>query len=257
MENRNHLHENGGFAENKEKRMKLTTVLFDLDGTLLPMDMDAFIKYYFGLLAKKLAPVGYPQEALIQAIWQGTEAMVRNDGSMTNEEAFWRSFTARFGENARKDEPIFEEYYRNEFQTVKAACGFTPMAKQTLELCHSLGLRTALATNPLFPAIATQSRIRWAGLQEADFEIYTTYENSRYCKPNLSYYRQVLDTLGVCPEECLMVGNDVDEDMVAEQLGMRVFLLTPCLINKSGRDISQFPNGDFPELWNYLKEAVK
>ena len=35
--------------------MNIKAVLFDLDGTLLPMDQDIFVKSYFGLLAKKLS----------------------------------------------------------------------------------------------------------------------------------------------------------------------------------------------------------
>lgn len=33
----------------------IDTILFDLDGTLLPMDQDAFTEYYFKLLAGKMA----------------------------------------------------------------------------------------------------------------------------------------------------------------------------------------------------------
>ena len=35
---------------------QITTVLFDLDGTLLPMELEEFTNTYFGLLAKKAAP---------------------------------------------------------------------------------------------------------------------------------------------------------------------------------------------------------
>ena len=114
------------------------------------------------------------------------------------------------------------------------------------------GLTLALATNPIFPAIATESRMRWAGLDQNDFVLYTTYENSRFCKPNPEYYRDILNQLGAQPQECLMVGNDVTEDMVAQTLGMQVFLLTDCLINKQGKDISAYPQGSFDQLLAYI-----
>lgn len=60
--------------------MSITTVLFDLDGTLLPMDQDVFIKDYFGRLAKKLVPYGYEPKKLIETVWAGTKAMVKNTG---------------------------------------------------------------------------------------------------------------------------------------------------------------------------------
>lgn len=236
--------------------MSIKVILFDLDGTLLPMDQHLFVKAYFGLLAKKLAPHGYDPEKLIDAIWQGTGAMVKNTGERINEHVFWIKFIEIFGEKAKADYPLFEEYYAQDFDKVQASCGYTPKAAEAVRALKEMGYRTALATNPIFPAIATQKRIRWAGLSHEDFELYTTYENSRFCKPNPNYYRDIAETLGVKPEECLMVGNDVTEDMVAETLGMKVFLLTDCIINKENKDISVYPNGGFEEMMAYIKTKI-
>lgn len=232
--------------------MCMKVILFDLDGTLLPMDQEVFGKAYFGGMAKKLAPHGYDPEKLVKAIWTGTGAMVKNDGSRRNDEAFWNCFAGIFGPDVRKDEPLFEAYYHNEFQNVRHVCGFDPEAGKTIKKLKEMGYRLVLATNPLFPAIATQSRAKWAGLDIENFELITTYENSSFCKPNPDYYRQILDTIGAKPEDCLMVGNDVQEDMIASQLGMKVFLLTACLINKQGEDISRYPRGGFPELLEFV-----
>ena len=138
---------------------------------------------------------------------------------------------------------------------VQTVCGFNPYAARTIRELKDMGYRVVLATNPLFPSIATQSRARWAGLNPEDFDLITTYENSFHCKPNPDYYRDILNTLGLKAEECLMVGNDVSEDMIAESLGMKVFLLTDCLINKENRDISRYPTGSFPELMTYIREV--
>lgn len=233
-------------------KTKLTTVLFDLDGTLLPMDNDAFTKGYFKLLARKLAPHGYDAQQLVDAIWAGTAAMVANDGSQSNAAAFWHKFTDIFGEKVLEDMPLFEEFYERDFQAAKDLCGFHPDAAMVVHTLKEMGFRVALATNPLFPAIATQSRIRWAGLEPGDFELYTTYENIGFCKPNPDYYREVAKSLSVQPEECLMVGNDAVEDMVAAETGMQVFLLTDCLLNKEQKDISGYPQGSFRQLLDYI-----
>ena len=84
--------------------MSITTILFDLDGTLLPMDQDEFVRAYFKLLAKKLAGHGYDPEALLGNIWAGVEAMVKNTGECNNEEAFWRTFDKIYGEEVRNME---------------------------------------------------------------------------------------------------------------------------------------------------------
>jgi len=232
--------------------MSIKNILFDLDGTLLPMDQDLFVKSYLGNFAKKLAPLGYEPESFYKAMWAGVAAMTKNDGSVRNDEAFWNTFCGLLGEHVRNDEPVFDDFYHHEFQKAKDVCGFNPDASKTVRAIKAAGYRVILATNPLFPPIATESRIRWAGLEPEDFEYYTVYDNSYHCKPNPAYYQDIIEKLELNPEECLMVGNDVDEDMVAETLGMKVFLLTDTMINKHNKAISQYPQGSFHDLLNYL-----
>ena len=228
-------------------------ILFDLDGTLLPMDQEVFVKDYLGRMAIFLAPHGYDPQSLIKAVWAGTGAMVKNDGKALNEDVFWYVFNSILGRDAKQDLALFEEFYRTEFQKAKDSCGFNPMAAETVRQIKDMGYRLILATNPLFPAIATYSRIRWAGLNPEDFELITTYENSRFCKPNPDYYREILGKIALDGSQCLMVGNDVGEDMIAGTLGMKTFLLTDCLINKTAEDITQYPHGSFPELLHYIR----
>lgn len=231
----------------------ISTILFDLDGTLLPMDQEFFTKEYFRLLTQAAAVRGYEAEKLCDTTWRGTAAMVKNDGQALNKEVFWDIFLSVYGQKAAKDIPFFEDFYKNEFNGVAAVCGKNPLAAYTVEYARDRGFRVALATNPLFPAEGTRNRIRWAGLKPELFVLCTTYENSRYCKPNLRYYQDIVHTLKCQPEECLMVGNDAAEDMVAQTLGMQVFLLTDCLINSKNEDLSAYPQGDFNALLSYIK----
>lgn len=234
--------------------MKITTVLFDLDGTLLPMDMDTFVNAYFGQLAKYLAPKGYEPKKLISTVWAGTKNMILNDGTHTNEERFWETFTETFGEDARNEEKSLENFYANEFNLVKGVCGYNEKAAETVRMCKSLGLDTVLATSPIFPAVATHARVRWTGLAPSDFSYISTYENSHYCKPNPKYYTELLDRLGLKAEECIMVGNDTSDDMPAAALGMKLFFLTDTLINKGNIDLSPYPHGSFDELQRFIRE---
>lgn len=237
--------------------MSIKAVLFDLDGTLLPMDQEEFVKNYLGLLGKKLAPRGYDFELFAKIMWAGVGAMVKNDGSCTNEDAFWKVFIEAFGEKAMEDKPFVDEFYHNEFNKVQSVCGFSEKAKEIVELVKEKGLIPVLATNPLFPHTATENRIRWAGLEPEMFATYTTYEDCHYCKPNTKYYEELLQKLDLKPEECVMIGNDYDEDIVpTEALGMKNFLLTHSLINKRNQDISAYPQGDFEVLKNYIKSIL-
>lgn len=233
--------------------MKKQAVFFDLDGTLLPMDYDLFIKYYFGALAKKMAPHGYEPESLIKAIWTGTKAMQLNDGSVYNTTRFWDKFAELLGEHVREHEPILDDFYRNEFIAAKQSCGFSTKAKEAVKLVREKGMKCVLATNPIFPMVATDARLRWAGLVPEDFDWITTYDNSCWCKPNPEYYREICGKLNLDPQQCVMVGNDVTEDMAAEKLGMETFLLTDCLLNKDALDITRYTRGGFDELTRWIE----
>ncbi len=231
----------------------MKTILFDLDGTLLPMDEKAFIKGYFSLLAKKLAPYGYEPEQLVQVIWGSTVKMVQNDGTQLNEKVFWDAFQEVYGEKALEHFPIFESFYQNEFEQAKQFCPARENMQAYIDTLKDMGYQLVIATNPFFPRIAVDARIRWAGLNPDDFAYITTYENSSYCKPNPAYYKEILEKLELRPEECLMVGNNVEEDMIAKNVGIDVFLVPECLINDKNLPVEEYPQGGFDDLISYVK----
>lgn len=240
--------------------MKKKIILFDLDGTLLPQDQDEFVKAYFGVLARKIVSLGFPcsseddKNLLTKGIWSATYAMMKNDGGATNEERFFTTFHAITGFDISEKKGVFDDFYKNEFQAVSAVCGKNPLVPEAISKLKAAGYRVCVATNPLFPLLANESRLAWAGLDLCEFEYCTSYETSRYCKPNLKYYEAILEHLGACAEDCLMVGNDVKEDMVARELGMDVFLITDCLINSENRDINDFPHGSWGDFLKFIEE---
>ena len=238
----------------------IKNVLFDLDGTLLPMDMEEFTNGYFAFLVKKAMEYSkrYEKDALIKAVWGGVKAMVLNSGEMTNEQAFWKYFGSVYGEDAIEDKPLFDEFYANEFEQAKQFCGKNEDARKAVDEIKEKGFRVVLATNPVFPEVATRKRAIWAGFNVDEFEAYTTYENSHFCKPNPKYYEELLGRLDMQASECLMVGNDVDEDMEAGlKAGMQVFLITDCIINKSKVDINKYSHGSFIDLKEYISTICK
>lgn len=234
----------------------IKAILFDMDGTLLPMDIDQFTSKYFEEIGKYMYSYGYNPKELIKGIWKGTEAMVKNDGTLSNEDVFWETFSMLIGYDATKDIPLFTTFYKEKFDEIKSSCGYTKDASKLIELLKEKKVELILATNPIFPMIAQTKRLAWAGIKDSDFSWITSYENSHYCKPNIKYYEEILSHFPYSPSECLMIGNDVEEDMVARNLGMQVFLLTNCLINKNNVDISVFPHGDYEELFNYLEKEM-
>jgi len=235
--------------------MGIQHILFDLDGTLLPMVQDEFVKFYMPLLAKAYLSKGVPVEPkkFIGAVWAGYEAMVKNDGSRTNREAFWSYIDPELPIGAEESEKIAEEFYGGEFNQAVCTTRPTPLADQIVKTVKGKGLGTYLATNPVFPRCATMNRIRWAGLEAEDFSLITTYETCSFCKPNPEYYKKILDTFSLDPAECLMVGNDVGEDLSIRTLGVKTFLVTDTMENKFNLPIETEYQGSLKDLLEFVE----
>lgn len=229
---------------------KRSAIFFDLDGTLLPMDLDSFTQTYFKLLAARFSE--YDPKTFVAAVWQGTKAMTANDGAMSNEARFWSVFSGIMGPEVLDRQAEFEDFYRTDFHRAKAVTGPNPLARQAVELAHKQAETVVLATNPLFPVCAVESRLSWIGLTPADFDYMTTYENSASCKPNPAYYKAICNALKLNPAECLMIGNDLQEDAQgASQAGLQVHIVTDCLITH-GLDLKNWSHSGFASLPDFL-----
>ena len=198
-------------------------ILFDLDGTLLSNNMDVFLPHYFRLLTSRVAHI-IPPEVFMSHLMRATNIMMANDGPETNEEVFAQEFYPLVGHSREELEAVFLDFYTTDFPGLRRYTRLKPEARGVVQRAFDLGCDVAIATNPLFPAIATQQRLEWAGVADYPYRLVTTYENSRAAKPNLLYFEQVLQTLGHPAEASLVVGDE-DMDMVAAHLGCRTFLI--------------------------------
>ncbi len=233
---------------------KYDAILFDLDGTLLPMDYETFMKEYFKRLAAAVAPCGYDPKGLVPAMWRGVEAMVKNNGEMTNSARFWEVFSGIYGEKVYSDIPVFDSFYRGDFHNAKSATSPTPLAREIVDLAHKCADKVILATNPLFPRVAVEARMSWVGLSSADFDLVTDYDNSGFCKPNPEYYLDIARKMQIRPERSLMIGNNTLEDASASaSAGFSCYLITDCLISEC--EMPDCPCGSFADAVEYLKST--
>jgi HAD superfamily hydrolase (TIGR01549 family) len=227
--------------------------LFDLDGTLLPMNMDEFVKLYFASLCKRFSPiVRLSPDALVNAVLKGTVAMTKNDNSNINKDVFWKEASEACNMDLTPYIEQFDDYYLTEFINAKNATSVTPYAKKCVDFAKQQGGKLIAATNPIFPEVATLRRLSWAGVSGNDFDYITTYENFGCCKPNLKYFEIICDRCGINPEESIMIGNDVDEDMCAAELGFDTYLITDCIVNRKNKDYSMYKNGSFADFYEFL-----
>ena len=230
----------------------LNTILFDLDGTLIPFVQEEFIQAYFKELIRRLAPMGYDGEKLTAALWKGTKAMICNDGTHTNRQVFWELFTQELGVQALALESNLEDFYVREFDSIRSILRSQVDRRPLIERLKQKGYEVVLATNPVFPVVAVETRLSWIGLCGQDFRYVTTYENSRHSKPNPDYFRDILSHIGREPGKCLMVGNNPVDDMAALDAGLSGYLVTDFLENPEGKPIDNYPRGTFVELEAYL-----
>ncbi len=228
-------------------------LLFDLDGTLLPMDLNVFVKAYFHAVTHKFAHLLQPDK-LVRDILQGTAMMVRDcDRSRTNMEVFWSYFMTEVDIPAQVMEPMFTEFYEREFTALRQATYPNPLARPMMEGLFNKGFQVAIATNPVFPEQAIRERLRWLEIDDLPYALVTTYENTHFCKPNIQYYSEVLELLGLAAGECLMIGNDVEEDLIAGNLGIKTFLVEDWLLNTKGLPVQTDYHGTFADLAVYLE----
>ncbi|WP_025027272.1 HAD family hydrolase [Caldalkalibacillus mannanilyticus] len=229
-------------------------LLFDLDGTLLPMNTEEFVGAYVKALATNLAPHINP-ELLVKALWSGTHAMIESkDAEKTNEAIFEEAFISLSGVVKEDLWPYIDEFYEKNFPALASLCSSTPLSKQIVEEATRQGYKVVIATNPVFPKAALEHRLNWAGLTEVPVDLVTLYEESTYTKPHKEYYQMICQKLGVSPEECIMIGNDVQEDLSASQIGMKTFLVDEYMIDRGQPVFQADARGSLEELYQQLKQ---
>jgi HAD superfamily hydrolase (TIGR01549 family) len=203
-------------------------VLFDLDGTLLDIDLDLFFREYFAALGPVVAECigrGADTRTGLNAVLSGTEAMSLPHPGKTNREVFNARFHELTGADLDLEEYAiaFERFYADVFPSLRGTMGPKPDARRVVETALELGSKVAIATNPIFPRSAIDERMRWAQIADLPVHVVTDYETMHAAKPNPAYYLEVAQMLGVKPQRALMVGDDRVLDMTAADVGMRTF----------------------------------
>ena len=207
----------------------IRAVLFDLDDTLLRLNLTAFVARYVAGATTLLAQAARMTAPSVGSAYVrgflAIDAQDRTD-SLTNEQLFNQVFLARTG--IPLDDPVIHDlvdYYESAivpgYSGGVVAARPVEGAREAVEKVHDLGLICALATNPTFSLACDRARMGWAGVSEDDFVLVSTFSNSTRSKPSAQYYQEFANALGVRLEECLMVGNDATRDFARPECGLR------------------------------------
>jgi FMN phosphatase YigB (HAD superfamily) len=228
----------------------IDTFLFDLDGTLLPLDVDKFMEIYYHELLNEFLSRGDPG-TIVDSVMEAAEIMLINDGSKYNSEVFYESFKKLVGGKADTYIEVINNFYKGGYLKIKDVIKEEPLIKKSIQILKAKSYNLVVATNPLFPKEAILKRITWAGLNVNDFIYVTTYENSSFCKPNIKYYDEILKAINKEPEQCIMVGNDVQEDIVVSKLGVKTYLIVNHVINRSEDKIKCDYIGTYKDFYDF------
>jgi len=206
-------------------RNQLKAILFDLDGTLIEVNLKQFIPEYLKLLASNVSHL-VRQSKFISKLMIASQEVDKNDGNKTNDEVFAEAFFPLIGYAREEMDPLFDKFYEQDFPKLRQYTSRKPAARKVMESAFKKGYDVVIATTPLLPETAIRQRLDWAGVPIDDFpyKLITSLENTYANKPNLLYYKLIAETIGHNANECLMVGDE-EKDMVAARLGMKTFLV--------------------------------
>ncbi|HPI74196.1 MAG TPA: HAD family hydrolase [bacterium] len=228
-------------------------ILFDLDGTLLGLNNTKFLKVYLQAMAPRIAPY-FNGHDFSQPILAGTEAMMQSQGRHASlRDLFIETFDRHSPVPFAELETAFNEFYEHEFNQVRSIATRLPHSLPVLQAAARHTDKIALATIPLFPAIAIEQRCRWAGIESFPFALITSFENMRYSKPNPEYYREIAHHLAVPADECLMIGNDHIDDLSAAAVGMETFLVLDDELNAGKSRYAPTYSGYLADLTTFLE----
>lgn len=233
----------------------VNTLLFDLDGTLLPVETDEFIGNYLKLLSLKLAKWVKPEE-FVQKIMSSTYVTMNDLNPLkTNKDVFWEDFFHKLP-FAKKEElfPVIDEFYVKDFPTLSGIVAKNPVPARILNTAMKKGYDLVIATSPIFPERAIFERLRWIDALDFPYKLVTTYENMHFSKPHVEYYQEILEMIQKKPNECMMIGNDVEEDLAAGLLGIKTYLVTDHMLNRNNLDIKCDHRGSLNDLLGFVKK---
>lgn len=204
----------------------ITTLLIDLDNTLLGNDMEDFLPPYLQRLSAYMADV-LPPDRFVPELLAGTQKMMENlDPTITLEKIFADYFYPALGVAESDVRHQFENFYANVFPSLQEVTSPRSEATPFMRTAAQAGYELVIATSPVFPRTAIDQRLAWAGVpvDKFDYSLVTSFENFHFTKPHLEYYAEILGRIGRASQETAMIGNDPTNDLIpANEMGIAVY----------------------------------
>lgn len=233
----------------------IKNILFDLDGTLINT-LKEFDKKFFVLLESCFSKAKYDSKKLSEGVLLGLQAMRKNDGRCSNEDAFWKCFAEKTEIQKEDILEIFDCFYDVQYNELCDCVNKIGNVNSSISALKNKGYNLILSTNPLFPLKAIEKRAAFGGIDYSNFSYITSFENSSYAKPNINYYREILENNNLKIEETMMFGNDLIEDLAIEKIGIPCFIITNYMVNEDNIE-NCTKKGDYDAFLSFLNNLPK
>ncbi|MGL5441159.1 HAD family hydrolase [Mycobacteroides stephanolepidis] len=206
------------------ERENVTTVLWDLDGTLVGIKQRRF-RALMPLVAAWSFRDLMPPSRFLRKLRDALPQVRANASSDTNYHMMIQILADSAGVDFADADMRMRHLADVEFPRLRRLFYPVPEAQGAVSQLAGQGIRQVVATNPLWPESTVTARLSWGGLDPAVFQHITSGETMRRSKPRVDFYRELLDVLGLPADECVLIGNDAVQDSPAADLGIPVFIL--------------------------------
>jgi FMN phosphatase YigB (HAD superfamily) len=223
--------------------------MLDLDNTLIQVDVDAFVERYARAVARRLVPED-PQRGMAVVSGASYRLLTERSPGERNRDRLLRALAAELGEEPQALWQRLESVAVEVLPALRPLARPLPGAREVVAEARRRGLRLALATNPIYPRRVIVERMRWSGLREGDVDHVACLEASSATKPDPAFFAELAAALGLEEEECLMVGDDPDQDVPDGESAVHVHLVGPP--DGAGGRVRRGPLASVWRVWDDL-----
>lgn len=207
----------------------IKAVLLDLDDTLLCANTDAFVREYLRIMDEFFTQ-RWGTVQVSQAIVNGARRIMTNQPrsiECVNSKVMVEALIESTGQPDDHIQAAFDEFHQSVHSVLQQYTEPVADAPALVQYLEEQGYAVVIATNPIYPADATYQRLEWAGLPPADsYALVTHSGNMHFAKPDPAYYAEIVARIGVEPDEAVMIGDSLRNDIEpAARLGMNTYYI--------------------------------
>ena len=204
----------------------IKAVFLDLDNTLLhnpDRRFSAAFRQQFDRYFSSCFSIEDASTALRTAIRAISSDSCNN---ATNTQVMLDSLSAALSLSRAETAAALASFYDEDYNELKALTAPVSKAEALVERLLNENVLVAIATNPLYPESAILKRIEWAGLSNfvCEFAFVTNSDNVHFAKPCPAYFAETVARVGIEPDEALVVGDSLINDIdAARAIGLHTW----------------------------------